>query len=218
MVEEIAADLSRPFGVDLAIHYELPPSSPALRLHSAPGVPAPYLGTLRELPVGEAVCGRVAERAQPEAHARVDTDPDERLSLARELGVTAYASFPLGSRGNVLGTLSLGSRTRAAFEQSELFVLGLAADLVTVAAARERDAAALDSALAAGAKAMERTANLERALVTNRVIAMAIGIVMARTGRTEQQAHLWLTEASQRTNRKMLALAEGIVHTGSLEL
>ncbi len=218
LVDQLVDDLSRPFGLDLAIRYELPPSSPDLHLHSTTGVAEPHLPALAVLPVGAAVCGRVAERAQAEAHARVDADPDERLSLARELGATAYASFPLGSRDRLLGTLSVGSRTRPAFEQSELFVLGLGADLVTVAAARERDAAALHAAETARVEAEQRTAHLERALVTNRTIAMAIGIVMARAGRTEQQAHRWLVEASQRTNLKVLTLAETIVHTGSLEV
>jgi AmiR/NasT family two-component response regulator len=47
---------------------------------------------------------------------------------------------------------------------------------------------------------------------------MAIGTVMARTGRTEEQAQRWLVEASRRQNRKMRALAEHIVLTGSIEL
>ncbi len=147
----------------------------------------------------------------------MDADPDERLSHARELGVTAYASFPLGTRDRVLGTLSVGSRTRPAFEQPELFVLGLAADLVTVAAARDRDAAAVDAAVSARTAAEDRAAHLERALVTNRTITTAIGIVMARTDRTEQQAGQWLTETSQHTNRKVITLADAIVHTGALD-
>ena len=47
---------------------------------------------------------------------------------------------------------------------------------------------------------------------------MAIGIVMARTGLTDDTAHRWLADASQRRNTKMRALAERIVLTGSLDL
>jgi GAF domain-containing protein len=218
LVHRLVEDLARPFRLDFAVRYELTPAEPALRLHTTTGVASRYLPALKVLQLGEAVCGRVADRRRPEAHGRVDADPDERLALARELDATAYASFPLTAGPAVLGTLSLGSRTRAEFSRQELSVFGLAADLVTVAAARERDAAVLQAAESARSEAEQRSAHLETALATNRTIAMAIGIVMARTGRTDEQARAWLADASQRSNRKMRALAEQIVLTGSIEV
>jgi putative methionine-R-sulfoxide reductase with GAF domain len=218
LVHRLVEDLADPFRVHFAVRYELTPAEPALRLRTTTGVASRYLPALKVLQLGEAVCGRVAERRRPEAHRRVGADPDERLALARELDATAYASFPLTAGPAVLGTLSLGSRTRAEFSRQDLTVFGLAADLVTVAAARERDAAVVDAALAARDAAEQRSGHLETALVTNRTIAMAIGIVMARTGRTEEQARAWLVDASQRRNRKMRSLAEEIVLTGAIEL
>jgi GAF domain-containing protein len=217
LVHRLVDDLGAPFRLDFAVRYELPPAQPTLRLHTTTGVASRYLPVLEVLELGEAVCGRVAERRRPEAHGRVGADPDERLALARELDATAYASFPLTAGSAVLGTLSLGSRTRPEFSRQELTVFGLAADLVSVAAARERDAAVVDAALAARDAAEQRSGHLETALVTNRTIAMAIGIVMARTGRTEEQARAWLADASQRRNRKMRSLAEDIVLTGAIE-
>jgi hypothetical protein len=127
--------------------------------------------------------------------------PHERLTLARELDATAYASFPLTAGTALLGTLSIGSRTSPEFQPDELTVLGPAADLVIVAAARERDAAVPDAALADRTAAEQRAGHLQ--------------IVLVRTGRTEEQAQGWLAAASQRSNRKMRALAEEIVLTGS---
>jgi putative methionine-R-sulfoxide reductase with GAF domain len=216
LVHRLVDDLAAPFRLDFAVRYELTPAEPALRLHTTTGVASRHLPALKALQLGEAVCGRVAQRRRPEAHARVDADPDERLALARDLDATAYASFPLTTGSAVLGTLSLGSRTCPEFRRPELTVLGLAADLVSVAAARERDAAVVAAALAARDAAEQRSAHLETALVTNRTIAMAIGIVMARTGRTEDQARVWLADVSQRSNRKMSSLAEQIVFTGEL--
>ncbi|WP_249522261.1 ANTAR domain-containing protein [Modestobacter marinus] len=216
LVERLVDDLGRPLGLDFSIRYELPPAAGELRLHTTIGVAEQHRPALEVVPLGDAVCGLVAEQRRPEAHARVDADPDERLSLARELDATAYASFPLVAGPALLGTLSLGSRTRAEFGAAELALLALAADLVTAAAARERDREAVASALAAHGEAQERIAHLETALVTNRTIAMAIGIVMTRLGVTEERAHRWLVEASQRTNRKVRVLAERIVQTGQL--
>ncbi|MCZ2848519.1 GAF and ANTAR domain-containing protein [Modestobacter sp. VKM Ac-2978] len=218
LVERLVDDLSRPFGLDFSIRYELPPAAGELRLHTTIGVPAQHRTDLAVVPLGVAVCGMVAEQRRPEAHARVDADPDERLALARELDATAYASFPLAAGPAVLGTLSVGSRTRPEFGDAELAVLGAAADLVTVAAARERDRAMVESALAGQAAAEARIAHLETALVTNRTIATAIGVVMTRRRVTDEQAHRWLVELSQRTNRKLRVVAEQIVHTGSLEV
>jgi len=148
LVERLVDDLSRPFGLDFSIRYEFAPVG-ALHLHSTIGVPRRHLPRLQVVRLGEAVCGTVAERRRPEAHGRVDADPDDRLSLARELDATAYASFPLTAGADLLGTLSVGSRTRAEFGPEELTVLGSAAALVTVAAVRERDEQLVRSALQA---------------------------------------------------------------------
>jgi len=47
---------------------------------------------------------------------------------------------------------------------------------------------------------------------------MAVGVVMVQLPKTDRDALRWLTEASQRTNRKLRLLAEDIVQTGSLEI
>jgi transcriptional regulator with GAF, ATPase, and Fis domain len=218
LVERMVEELARPLSLDFSIRYELAPEDRALRLHTTTGVGSQHLPALEVVPLGEAVCGVVAEQRRPEAHSRVDADPDERLSLARELDATSYASFPLTAGPSLLGTLSVGSRTRPAFDPAELTVLGLAAELVTVAALREQEAAALDAALAAQQRAEQRSAHLQTALVTNRTIAMAIGIVMARTGQTAEQAHASLVALSQHTHRKLRDLADRIVLTGSVDL
>jgi chromosome segregation ATPase len=64
------------------------------------------------------------------------------------------------------------------------------------------------------AAAKERIANLERALETNRHIAMAIGILMARGAMTEDQAFERLRQLSQRRHVKLRDVAEEVVYTG----
>jgi len=58
--------------------------------------------------------------------------------------------------------------------------------------------------------------NLRRALDTNRAIGAAIGVLMATHGLTHEQAHQLLATASQRTNRKMAALADDVLYTGEV--
>jgi hypothetical protein len=62
----------------------------------------------------------------------------------------------------------------------------------------------------------DRVRNLETALVTNRRIAMALGIVMARHGLTEEQAFAELRSASQRRHQKLREIADEVVYTGDL--
>ena len=218
LVARLVDDLARPYAVDFSVRYAAAPTEPVLTLHGTTGIAARHLPALAVLHLGEAVCGTVAQRRRPEAHEQVDADPDPRLALARELDATAYASFPLTAGPALLGTLAVGSRSRPRFEPEELTVLGLAADLVAAAAAREQEATALDAAVAARAVAEDRQRHLEAALVSNRTIAMAIGIVMARRSLTDDAAQHWLAETSQRRNTKMRTLAEQMVFTGSLDL
>lgn len=61
-----------------------------------------------------------------------------------------------------------------------------------------------------------RIANLERALVSNRRIGMALGVLMARHQLTERQAFDLLRQQSSRRNVKLAELAEQVVYTGDL--
>ena len=194
-LERLVEELARPLALDFAIRYELVTGDRAVPRHSATGIAARHLAALEPVPLAETVRGVVAD-----------------------LGATACADFPLTAGPSVLGVLVVGSRTRPAFDGAELGVLGLAAELLTVAVGRERDAADLEAARQARDEAQQRSAQLQTALVTNRTIAMAIGIVMARTGQTSEQAQAALVKVSQQTNRKLRDLADRIVLTGSVDL
>ena len=66
------------------------------------------------------------------------------------------------------------------------------------------------------ARATERVTHLEHALLTNRRIGIAIGILMAHHQVTEEHAFDLLRTSSQRENVKLAAIAERVVHTGGL--
>jgi AmiR/NasT family two-component response regulator len=64
--------------------------------------------------------------------------------------------------------------------------------------------------------ARQEVDNLRVALESNRRIGMAIGILVARRGLTEQKALDLLKVASQRLNRRVRDLAEEIIHVGDI--
>jgi AmiR/NasT family two-component response regulator len=73
-----------------------------------------------------------------------------------------------------------------------------------------------DDLLATLAAYENKIAQLETALVSNRRIGIAIGIVMASHGHTDQQAFDTLCALSQRHNRKLKDIAEDVIYTGTL--
>ena len=73
---------------------------------------------------------------------------------------------------------------------------------------------ALATALGELASATEHAEHLRVAVVSNRRIGMAMGILMERHRLTEEQAFDRLRELSQRRNTKMRQLADQLIHTG----
>ena len=67
-------------------------------------------------------------------------------------------------------------------------------------------------------QAERRAANLETALLSNRQIGTAIGILMHQRKITETEGFDLLRRASQRTNRKLRDVADEVVTTGTLPL
>ncbi|HEX8093043.1 ATP-binding protein [Jatrophihabitans sp.] len=65
-------------------------------------------------------------------------------------------------------------------------------------------------------RAEDRAANLERALVSNRQIGTAMGIVMARLKLTDEQAFDLLRKISQNRHRKLRDIAEEVALTGEI--
>lgn len=64
--------------------------------------------------------------------------------------------------------------------------------------------------------AERRAEDLEVALLSNRRIGMAIGILMARHQLTEEQAFDLMRQHSNRSNVKLAAVAEEILYVGEL--
>lgn len=66
------------------------------------------------------------------------------------------------------------------------------------------------------AGAQERAEHLQRALISNRRIGMAVGILMATRHLPEAEAFDCLKQESQRRNIKLRDVAEQVIYTGSL--
>ena len=119
-----------------------------------------------------------------------------------ETGVRSMLSFRLFVQGDTIGALNLYSRQPAAFDPHGRAVgTVLAAHAaIAVTAARER----------------EHALHLEEALRSSREIGIAMGVLMGRSGLTEDEAFAQLRRASQYLNLKLREVAARVAETGAV--
>lgn len=65
-------------------------------------------------------------------------------------------------------------------------------------------------------EALQKIEHLRTALLTNRRIGIAVGILMVQRKVTDERAFALLVAASQTGNRKVRAVAEDVIYTGRL--
>jgi GAF domain-containing protein len=137
---------------------------------------------------------------------RVDsTREDDRWpefrQAAQERGILSTLSMPLIVAGEPVGALNLYARTEAAFDDTQA---GIAAAFATQAAVAVANAQAYWEAKDVGDQ-------LHEAMKSRAVIEQAKGMLMAAQGCGPDEAFDLLVRASQRSNRKLRAIAEELV-------
>jgi GAF domain-containing protein len=126
--------------------------------------------------------------------------PEFQVEAAR-LGVLATLSVPLGNHETVLGALNMYSETTADYSEDARHTATLFADQLGVAAAQV-------TVYAAG---YELAQQLREAMESRATIEQAKGILMAAQRCGPDEAFDILVRASQNQNRKLRAIADGIV-------
>jgi len=109
-----------------------------LRLNACTGIPEEEQAKIEWLDYGVAVCGCVARDGCRIVAEDIPKFPDPRTELVRSFGVQAYACHPLMAQGQVIGTLSFGTRTRTSFSADDLELMKTVATHVSVAMERKR--------------------------------------------------------------------------------
>ncbi|HEY8302454.1 MAG TPA: GAF and ANTAR domain-containing protein [Jatrophihabitans sp.] len=120
-------------------------------------------------------------------------------AAATQYGVRSMLACRLATQRDKLGALNMYATTPGAFsEESEAMAAGYAAHV------------------SLALSALDREANLRRALASREVIGQAMGILMERHRVTASQAFDVMVHASQRSNVKLRMIAEELVRTGTL--
>ncbi|MCA1702346.1 MAG: GAF and ANTAR domain-containing protein [Actinobacteria bacterium] len=135
----------------------------------------------------------------------VSTASDDRwphfVSAAREQGVRATMSIPLGNDETVVGALNLYSETASAYDDAAQSVACAFADQLGVAVA----------SATMYAESFELAQQLQQAMESRAVIEQAKGILMGAQRCSADAAFAILVRASQNQNRKLRAIASEIV-------
>jgi len=148
-------------------NYLTEPASGRLHLNAATGIPQEEKERIAWLDYGLAVCGCSAQDACRIVAEDIPNSADERTELVRAYGIKAYACHPLTIAGEVLGTLSFGTRSRSAFSEEDLELMKAIADLVAIAIERNRTREKIEMAHAMLEKqVMERTDDLREAIIS----------------------------------------------------
>lgn len=109
-----------------------------MKLNAWAGLDENTVCSIRDLELGAAVCGNVAQIKLPRVVGSVQETSGEETALIRNVGLRAYACFPLMAGDEVLGTLGFGSRQLDRFEKADLEFMGLVVEHIALAIERER--------------------------------------------------------------------------------
>jgi GAF domain-containing protein len=133
---------------------------------------------------------------------REETRWPDYVSRVLDTGVRSSLSVPLPFQGASIGALNIYSTRPEAFAGPESLDAGLqVAEAIAVAVVNAD----------AHAQVREQARNMRMAMDSRAVIEQAKGVLMAQRHVDADQAFDMLREASQRYNRKLRDIAEGIV-------
>ncbi|OHB49421.1 MAG: hypothetical protein A2Y10_14405 [Planctomycetes bacterium GWF2_41_51] len=109
-----------------------------IHLNAYAGIPDETFKKIEWLDLGAAICGCVARDGKPLMVENIPETKDLRADLVRSFGIKAFASNPILSHGNVIGTLSFGTKEKNNFTQSDLTLMRSVTDQVAIAMERVR--------------------------------------------------------------------------------
>lgn len=138
IVAPVFRRLAAHLDLDVYFNYLVAPDRVSLQLSSCGGVPEALAARLRVLQFGQDVCGTAAENRCRIVSHDLHESSDPLFAAVRELGVRAYACYPLLAGNRLVGTLSFGSGRRNAFTADELELIEAVSNQVAVALDRTR--------------------------------------------------------------------------------
>ncbi|HVU34863.1 MAG TPA: ATP-binding protein [Opitutaceae bacterium] len=170
-IAELFPRIATALELDFYSHYILGQEAPTLNLAACGTKVTPDV-LPASIHVGEGLCGRSAHERSPVIIQRIQASDDEGTRLAKQLGLRAFAAFPLLVGEQLLGTVAFATSARDVITRPELDFLSTLAQYFAIALERGRREVALQDAQDAlsrhagtlEAKIAERTAALNETI------------------------------------------------------
>ncbi|HYQ18377.1 MAG TPA: GAF domain-containing protein, partial [Polyangiaceae bacterium] len=138
LIRALFARIAPHLGLDVVLSYAANDAVDSLALTFSEGVSPEQAAAIARIAPGHALAGDVAGSHEPFSVAQLATSKDPAHAPLSELGLRAYACFPLNADDRLLGTLGIGSRERDEFEVDELEFMRTVTRYMTVAYERLR--------------------------------------------------------------------------------
>ncbi|MEA3320241.1 MAG: GAF domain-containing sensor histidine kinase [Bacillota bacterium] len=132
LLDSLFQKLSQVLDLDIYINFSWNKEQNCLVLTNHHGICKEEVGTFRFLEKGTSVSGSVAKNKKRMVFERVDQCEDKLLDFIRPLGIKAYVCEPLLSFGELVGTISFGSKKRSSFTSEELDLIHSICHQVTI--------------------------------------------------------------------------------------
>jgi PAS domain S-box-containing protein len=133
IVNDICRETMEFLDCDVFFNYLINPKENRLHLNACAGIPDEEAGRIEWLDLGVAVCGCADRDSCRIVAEHISSSSDPRTDLVKSYGVQAYACHPLLVEGEVIGTISFGTRSRPTFSDAEIAVMKSVADSIAVA-------------------------------------------------------------------------------------
>jgi signal transduction histidine kinase/CHASE1-domain containing sensor protein/ActR/RegA family two-component response regulator len=135
-LSSIFNQLSEQLQLEIYFNYLLDSSNQRLRLHAYAGISEDLSKEIEWLEPGETLCGTVAQQQKHIILEKIQQSNDAKADFLRNLGITAYACYPLLSGNKLIGTLGFCTRSQTYLNSDDLALLQVVADLVATALER----------------------------------------------------------------------------------
>lgn len=147
LLDRIFNRLVASFDLDFYFHFIADPGEQQLKLRSSRGIAKEFAQGIAKLEFGAAPWETRSTAAawEPRILSERQEGHDALTDFTRQLGITAYACYPLVANEDFLGTLSFGSRRERMFCQEQLELFAAIAHLFSEAIARSQVTAALSA-------------------------------------------------------------------------
>jgi PAS domain S-box-containing protein len=136
LIDSLFSKLAEQIGLDVYFNYLIGENSQLMHLASYRGISHSQAAEIESLVLGQAICGTVAQELRAIAVENVQQSTELKTELLRSLGITAYYAYPLIAQGQLLGTLSFGSRTRTRFTENQKGMMQAVCDQIAIAMER----------------------------------------------------------------------------------